>query len=103
MRPLAALALGILAIAVGCGGAGAESPETVVREWSDALNAGDNDRAADLFARYCDRAARRLAANMGAAVTLNEPNMITVVGEVLPPQMTGMVRDMNAAAGRAWR
>src|SRR5690242_8027387 len=26
------------------------SPERVVREWSDALNSGDNERAADLFA-----------------------------------------------------
>lgn len=69
--------------------------------WFAAGGGWTNPEAADLFARYCDRAARRLAANMGAAVTLNEPNMITVVGEVLPPQMTGMVRDMNAAAGRA--
>lgn len=41
----------ILALAVGCGGGTATSPESVVREWSDALNAGDNERAADLFAR----------------------------------------------------
>ena len=39
----------ILAVAAGCGG-GSTSPESVVREWSDALNAGDNERAADLFA-----------------------------------------------------
>jgi len=41
----------ILALAVGCGGGTATSPESVVREWSDALNAGDNERAADLFAK----------------------------------------------------
>lgn len=35
---------------VGCG-AGAGSPESVVRAWSRALNAGDDDGAADLFAR----------------------------------------------------
>lgn len=69
--------------------------------WFAARGGWTNPEAPDLFARYCDRAARRLAANMGAAVTLNEPNMITVVGEVLPPQMTGLVREMNAAAGRA--
>jgi hypothetical protein len=51
LAPFAALALVILALAAGCGGGGGTSPETVVREWSDALNAGDNDRAADLFAR----------------------------------------------------
>ena len=35
---------------VGCG-AGTSSPESVVRAWSRALNAGDDDGAADLFAR----------------------------------------------------
>jgi limonene-1,2-epoxide hydrolase len=29
----------------------AQSPSSVVRAWSNALNAGDNQRAADLFAR----------------------------------------------------
>jgi hypothetical protein len=51
LAPLAALALLILALATGCGGGSTTSPESVVREWSDALNAGDNQRAADLFAR----------------------------------------------------
>ena len=50
MAALVALALVILAFAVGCGGGSGGSPETVVRQWSDALNAGDNERAADLFA-----------------------------------------------------
>ena len=34
----------------GCVGAGTASPEEVVRSWSEALNADDNDGAADLFA-----------------------------------------------------
>jgi limonene-1,2-epoxide hydrolase len=33
----------------GCGG-GAMTPEEVVRAWSRALNGGDNEAAADLFA-----------------------------------------------------
>ena len=33
----------------GCGSSD-DSPERVVRAWSDALNAGDNEAAADLFA-----------------------------------------------------
>jgi SnoaL-like protein len=43
--------LGALLLA-GCGaGPGeARSPEDVVRAWSSALNAGDDERAADLFA-----------------------------------------------------
>jgi hypothetical protein len=44
-----ALALCAAAIAAGCGG-GAPSPDRVVRDWSRALNAGDNEAAADLFA-----------------------------------------------------
>jgi hypothetical protein len=47
MRCLA-LAMVCLTLA-GCGGSG-DSPETVVRAWSKALNSGDNAAAADLFA-----------------------------------------------------
>ena len=50
MAALAALLLVVVALAAGCGGGGGASPETVVREWSDALNSGDNERAAALFA-----------------------------------------------------
>ena len=50
MRILAALALLVLALLAGCGGSSG-SPESVVRAWSDALNAGDNERAANLFAQ----------------------------------------------------
>jgi ketosteroid isomerase-like protein len=38
-----------LALATGCGGGG-RSAEEVVRAWSAALNAGDNEAAAELFA-----------------------------------------------------
>jgi hypothetical protein len=51
LAPFAALALVILALAAGCGGSAASTPESVVRAWSDALNSGDNQRAANLFAR----------------------------------------------------
>lgn len=46
------LSLILLVVALsGCGSeARAPSPSSVVRAWSDALNAGDNQRAADLFA-----------------------------------------------------
>lgn len=46
--PLASLACA-LAFLSACGGGG-DSPEDVVRAWSAALNAGDNEGAADLFA-----------------------------------------------------
>ena len=48
MRSWLAAAL-LLALLAGCGG-GKASPESVVRAWSKALNAGDNQGAADLFA-----------------------------------------------------
>ena len=48
MRGLALAAC--LAVLAGCGGTRATSPESVVRAWSKALNAGDNQGAADLFA-----------------------------------------------------
>jgi limonene-1,2-epoxide hydrolase len=46
-----AVTLALLALVpTGCGSEVA-SPESVVRSWSDALNADDNDRAAELFAK----------------------------------------------------
>lgn len=49
MRSAAALLALTFALG-GCGGGDGPSPEEVVRSWSEALNADDNDRAADLFA-----------------------------------------------------
>jgi limonene-1,2-epoxide hydrolase len=43
------LALVAAGLPSGCG-SGQPSPESVVRAWSQALNTGDNNRAADLFA-----------------------------------------------------
>lgn len=69
--------------------------------WFAAQGGWTQKDAADLFARYCDKAARRLATGMGYATTLNEPNMIHLVDKGLPPQMVGMVKAMNQAAGAA--
>jgi limonene-1,2-epoxide hydrolase len=52
VRSFAAAAV-ILALLAGCG-SGGTSPERVVRAWSKALNAGDNDAAADLFAKNAE-------------------------------------------------
>jgi hypothetical protein len=49
LRYLAAFPLAAIALA-GCGGDGSASPESVTRAWSKALNSGDNQSAADLFA-----------------------------------------------------
>jgi beta-glucosidase len=52
----------------------------------------------DLFARFCGRAAGHLAAQIGYALTLNEPNPL---GEPPPAAIAEKVAAMNAAAGRA--
>jgi hypothetical protein len=51
VRPRIPVALTLVALVVagGCGG-GDPSPESVVRAWSQALNSGDNEAAAELFA-----------------------------------------------------
>jgi hypothetical protein len=43
------VAVGICALLVAGGCGGGSNREDVVRAWSDALNAGDNEAAADLF------------------------------------------------------
>ena len=49
MRFLLLIGATLTLIGASCGG-GAASAESVVRAWSSALNAGDNESAADLFA-----------------------------------------------------
>src|SRR6266516_1590292 len=49
MRPQLTLALLFVAVLAGCGST-PPSPESVVRAWSQELNAGDNQAAAKLFA-----------------------------------------------------
>ena len=50
MRTLSVAVLAAAALLAGCGGHKAASPEKVVREWSAAINAGDDEKAAGLFA-----------------------------------------------------
>ncbi len=44
------LAVVLLVVTAGCGGAGSRSPESVVRSWSAAVDRGDDGAAADTFA-----------------------------------------------------
>jgi beta-glucosidase len=53
----------------------------------------------DLFARYCEQAARHLAAHIGYAATLNEPNPSG--DAVLPKPILERVAAMDAAAAKA--
>jgi limonene-1,2-epoxide hydrolase len=50
LRALTLAALVSAAFLTGCGGHKPASPESVVRAWSAAINAGDDEKAADLFA-----------------------------------------------------
>ena len=81
---LLAAALG----AVGCGGR--RSPEEVVRAWSEALNAGDNDSAADLFAngaRVVQGAAVRTLATHADAVAWN--SSLPCSGQIVALERSG--------------
>lgn len=66
--------------------------------WFAARGAWYAQDSSDRFARFCERAARHLAANIGYAATLNEPNPS---GEpLLPATVLEKVVAMNAAAAR---
>jgi beta-glucosidase len=61
-----------------------------------------DDSAPDLFARYCDRAARHLGAGIGYALTFNEPDLMALLKWVgLPPPVIEAQRAMLVAAARA--
>ncbi len=69
--------------------------------WFAANGGWTAPAAADLFTRFCDRAARHLAAGMRYATTLNEPNILRLLRVVLPPQFLDGQRAMLEAAARA--
>lgn len=69
--------------------------------WFAARGAWTRPDSPDLFARYCDRAARHLAAGIGYATTFNEPNSFAMFVNVFPPEFTAAQAAMNAAAARA--
>lgn len=70
--------------------------------WFAAKGGWASDDAPDLFARFCDRAARRLAANMAYATTLNEPNIAGILKHLtLPAVFPQLVAKMDSAAAAA--
>lgn len=69
--------------------------------WFSAKGGWTNDEAPQLFARFCDRAARHLANGIGYALTLNEPNILRVLKSLeLPPHIFEGQRAMLAEAAR---
>ncbi|MBW8785210.1 MAG: glycoside hydrolase family 1 protein [Novosphingobium sp.] len=69
--------------------------------WFAKQGGWTNPDSPSLFARYCERAARHLAANIGWATTLNEPNLWRLMTGVAPPGRVQQQREMLAAAAKA--
>ncbi len=70
--------------------------------WFAARGGWGNPQAPDLFARFCERAAKALAGGISHAVTLNEPNLPTLLSWIgLPPPLYAGHAAMLKAAGRA--
>jgi beta-glucosidase len=71
--------------------------------WFAGRGSWVNPEAVDLFARFCDRAARHLADGMAYAVTLNEPNVFREprADDEKTARIKKLVAAMNAAAAKA--
>lgn len=68
--------------------------------WFAARGGWMNDEAPQLFARFCDRAARHLGAGIDHATTLNEPNLSGVLQFLLPPFLMDQDKAMVEAAAK---
>ena len=68
--------------------------------WFAARGGWSKPDSVDLFARYCDRAARHLAGGIGYGTTLNEPNLAGKVQELLPGNLKAGDRATAEAAAK---
>lgn len=55
--------------------------------WFSAQGGWTNPESAQLFARYCDKAASALGQGISSAITFNEPNILLLLRPMLPPQV----------------
>ena len=69
--------------------------------WLAARGGWENAGAADLFARYCERAAKHLGDLISFAATLNEPNIPLLLSWLKLPIPPEALNGMLAAAARA--
>jgi beta-glucosidase len=70
--------------------------------WFAARGGWTAPEAPDLFARFCDKAARHLADGIGYAVTLNEPNPLRApADEAKLAKIKPLFEAMTAAAAKA--
>ncbi|MEI5688521.1 family 1 glycosylhydrolase [Sphingomonas kyungheensis] len=70
--------------------------------WFAAAGGWTNPEAPQLFARFCDRAARHLAGAIHAAATLNEPNLMRLLRYKLPARALAGSDAVRAAAAQAY-
>jgi beta-glucosidase len=68
--------------------------------WFAAQGGWTHPDAPDLFARFCEKAARHLAKGIGYGVTLNEPNGLLIGRKLAPPIAMVAQRAMLEAAAR---
>ncbi|WP_334183140.1 family 1 glycosylhydrolase [Novosphingobium sp.] len=66
--------------------------------WFSAQGGWSNPESAQLFGRYCDKVARAIGADIAMAMTLNEPNILLILKNILPPPVWDMQRQTLAAA-----
>jgi len=70
--------------------------------WFAAQGGWTRPESVDLFANFCDRAARHLASDIEYAMTMNEPNIMLLLRSLgLPPQVWDLQTETVAAAEAA--
>ncbi|MFM6853184.1 MAG: family 1 glycosylhydrolase [Sphingopyxis sp.] len=69
--------------------------------WFAAMGGWHHVDAPQIFARYCDRAARHLAGPISHATTLNEPNLSGLLQDLLPGDLLAADRATQEGAARA--
>lgn len=76
-----------------------------IPRWAAAQGGWTNPELVKSFGEFCDKAARHLADGIGFAMTLNEPNLIMVVRNAIPPKAYEgykvLIEKMAAAAARS--
>jgi beta-glucosidase len=68
--------------------------------WFSAQGGWTNPESADLFARFCDKAARAIADGIAMPITFNEPNILLLLKTMLPQQVWDMQKETLAAANK---
>nr|WP_086491815.1 family 1 glycosylhydrolase [Novosphingobium panipatense] len=68
--------------------------------WFSAQGGWTNAEAPQLFARYCDKVARAIGADIAMAMTLNEPNILLILKNILPPQVWDIQRQTQETAAK---